>query len=98
MLILLYLDEKKTNLFEADIFLSRQDKYERGVDTSPTGDATGAKVDVESIGGEKRKGIRTRRKIWPSRIIPVAATRDMGEAMFFLGRFSITICAFKQPR
>jgi len=64
-------------LFEADIMLSPHDK-ERGVDTSVTGNVTGAEVEVESI-AHKRKGIRSRRKIWPSRIIPVAATIDMGE-------------------
>ena len=69
--------EKKGKLFETDIELSPQDIQGGEVDTSQTGDAKGAEVEVESI-GEKRKGIRTRRKIWPSRIIPVTATSDMG--------------------
>lgn len=59
-----------SRLFEADIKLTRLD-YER-VDTSLTGNAPGADVKVQSI--EKRKAIRTRRKIWPSRIVPVVLT------------------------
>ncbi|CAH3037134.1 unnamed protein product, partial [Porites lobata] len=70
--------ERKNNFFEADIVLTRQDVRERGVDTSETGDAKGAKVEVESI-GHKRKGIRTRRKIWPSRIIPAAISSGMND-------------------
>ena len=69
---------KTKYLFEADIMLSNNDK--KIVDTSATGDSNGAKVDVESI-GQKRKAIRTRRKIWPSRSIPVEATIDVGELM-----------------
>ena len=69
--------EKGGKLFETDIVLTPQDTQERGVDTSQTGDARGAEVIVESI-ADKRKGIRTRRKIWPSRIIPVTATANMG--------------------
>ena len=61
---------KGSRLFETDIKLTRLD-YAR-VDTSLTGNAPGADVKVENI--EKRKAIRTRRKIWPSRIIPVILT------------------------
>ena len=60
-------------LFESDIKLTPED-HDR-VDTSQTGDAEGADVEVQSIErGEKRKAIRTRRKIWPSRRIPVTLT------------------------
>lgn len=65
-----------SKLFETDIKLTRLD-YAR-VDTSLTGNAPGADVKVQSI--EKRKAIRTRRKIWPSRIIPVVLT--FGEENF----------------
>ena len=74
--------ERKNNFFEADIVLTQQDVHERGVDTSETGDAKGAKVEVESI-GHKRKGIRTRRKIWPSRMIPAAISSGMSEPFCF---------------
>ncbi|KAL9956652.1 hypothetical protein ACROYT_G038161 [Oculina patagonica] len=70
-----YLDK----LFESDIKLTPQD-YSR-VDTSPTGDAEGADVQVASIErAEKRKAVRTRRKIWPSRIIPVVNYVDEARA------------------
>ena len=60
-------------LFESDIKLTPHD-HDR-VDTSPTGDAEGADVEVESIERpDKRKAVRTRRKIWPSRVIPVVLT------------------------
>lgn len=59
-----------SRLFETDIKLSPLD-YKR-VDTSLTGNAPGADVEVQNI--EKRKAIRTRRKIWPSRVIPVVLT------------------------
>ena len=59
-----------TRLFETDIKLSPLD-FKR-VDTSLTGNAPGADVEVQNI--EKRKAIRTRRKIWPSRVIPVVLT------------------------
>ena len=68
----------RSRLFESDIKLTRLD-YER-VDTSLTGNAPGAEVEVQSIEGQKRKAIRTRRKIWPSRIIPVVLT--VGEGNF----------------
>ena len=71
-----------SRLFEADIKLTGLD-YAR-VDTSLTGNAPGADIEVQSI--EKRKAIRTRRKIWPSRIIPVVLT--VGEENFTpLGTF-----------
>ena len=61
---------KGSRLFETDIKLTRLD-YAR-VDTSLTNNAPGADVKVQNI--EKRKAIRSRRKIWPSRIIPVILT------------------------
>ena len=68
-------------LFESDIKLTHND-LER-VDTSRTGkDTPGAEVEVESIQGQRRKSIRSRRKIWPSRFIPVTATVDVGERDF----------------
>ena len=74
---------KGSRLFEADIKLTRLD-YKR-VDTRHTGNALGADVKVENI--EKRKAIRTRRKIWPSRIIPVVLT--VGEEYFTRGKSHI---------
>ena len=73
------LAEENKNLFETDIKLTKSD-FDL-VDTSETGDAKGAQVKVENIeeNAEKRKGVRTRRKIWPSRIIPVTATVALGE-------------------
>ncbi|KAJ7372572.1 hypothetical protein OS493_017843 [Desmophyllum pertusum] len=59
-------------LFETDIKLTPHDHNR--VETSLTGNAEGAEVKVESIQGQKRKAIRSRRKIWPSRIVPVEMT------------------------
>ena len=63
---------EEDKLFETDIMLTPHD-HDR-VDTSPTGHEHGADVDVDSIQGQKRKAIRTRRKLWPSRIVPVEIT------------------------
>ena len=62
-------------LFESDIVLNSEDK--KYVDTSQTGDAESADVKVGGI-LEKRKAIRNRRNLWPTRTIPIQVSTKLG--------------------
>ncbi|XP_031563307.1 uncharacterized protein LOC116298872 [Actinia tenebrosa] len=69
--------DKTMSLFEGDIELMSQDKGH--VDTSQTGNAEKADVDVNGL-TSKRKAIRSRKKIWPSRTIPIQLTSELASA------------------
>ena len=67
----------KKPLFEADIVLTTSELTD-GVDYSNTGGEKGAEVDVEGI-VNKRKGIRSRRFLWRTKVIPIEAMSEVGK-------------------
>ena len=68
----------KKPLFEADIVLTTSELTD-GVDWSKTGGEKGAEVDVEGSITTKRKGIRGRRFLWRTKVVPIEAMPEVGK-------------------
>ena len=73
--------EAKGKLFESDIMLTKQDMDD--VDLSKT-DGTGEiQVSPAEI-TSKRKAVRNRKYLWPSRVVPMEASADFGKKLLYI--------------
>ena len=68
--------EAKGKLFEADIVLTKQDIQD--VDTSINAGTGEIHIDTNKF-ADKRKGVRNRKNLWPSRTVPYEISPGFGK-------------------